>query len=323
MVVWLDPMCHRLVVDVLERLLDDPRARGAFLLRAEMDPPWGIRVEDEAPLTVLVVARGTAVLHADTPVPLAAGDVALVRGPAPYAVTDADSSEPDIRVLPGQGCHDPDGRLLDEEMAQGVRTWGNARHGATSMLIGTYLAESEVGRRLLSALPRAAVLRSHEWRSPLAAALAEEVPRDEPGQTAVLDRLLDLVLVTAVRSLFARDGGPQWYAAQADPVVGRALRLIHHEPAHPWSVSALALQVGLSRAAFSRRFTDLVGEPPMGYLTRWRLDLAADLLTEPDTTLDSVARQVGYGTGFALSAAFKRVRGVSPADYRRSLLRSA
>lgn len=307
----------------MERLLDDPRARGAFLLRAEMDPPWGIAVEDEAPLTVLVMARGEAVLHTDGALPLAAGDVALVRGPAPYAVTDADATEPDVRILPGQQCQDPDGRLLDEELAQGVRTWGNARHGETSMLIGTYLAESEVGRRLLTALPRAAVLRSHEWRSPLAAALAEEVPRDEPGQTVVLDRLLDLVLVTAVRSLLARDGGPRWYAAQADPVVGRALRLIHHEPAHPWTVATLAQQVGLSRAAFSRRFTDLVGDPPMAYLTQWRLDLAADLLVRPEATLDSVARQVGYGTGFALSAAFKRVRGVSPADYRRRLLRSA
>ena len=323
MVVRLTRICDRLVVDLLERLLDDPRARGAFLLRAEMDPPWGIRVEDEAPLTVLVMARGAAVLHAEHAVVLEAGDVALVRGPAPYSVTDPDSTEPRIRILPGQGCHDPDGRLLDEEMAQGVRTWGNARHGATSMLIGTYLAESEVGRRLLTSLPRTAVLRSHEWRSPLVPTLAEEMAREEPGQGAVLDRLLDLVLVTALRSLFARDGAPRWYAAQDDPAIGRALRLIHHEPARPWSVESLARQVGLSRAAFARRFADLVGEPPMGYLTGYRLDLAADLLAEPDATLDSVARQVGYGTGFALSAAFKRVRGVSPADYRRSLLRSA
>jgi AraC-like DNA-binding protein len=101
-----------------------------------------------------------------------------------------------------------------------------------------------------------------------------------------------------------------------DPVVGRALRLLHEHPAHPWTVAALASKAGVSRAALARDFTDLVGVPPMTYLREWRLTLAADLLREPTTTLDAVARQVGYGNGFALSTAFKRLRGLSPREHR-------
>ena len=134
----------------------------------------------------------------------------------------------------------------------------------------------------------------------------------------MLDRLLDLLLIAALRVWFARPDAdaPGWYRASADPVVGPALRLLHESPAEPWSVGSLAAQVGVSRAALARRFTDLVGEAPMTFLTGWRLALAADLLREPEATVGSVARQVGYGSAFALSAAFKRVRGISPAAHR-------
>jgi AraC-like DNA-binding protein len=98
--------------------------------------------------------------------------------------------------------------------------------------------------------------------------------------------------------------------------VGHALRLLHQEPSAPWTVASLAREVGVSRATLARRFADEVGETPMAYLTEWRLALAADLLREPDATVAGVARQVGYGTGFALSAAFSRVRGISPSEHR-------
>ena len=114
-----------------------------------------------------------------------------------------------------------------------------------------------------------------------------------------------------LRAWFARADAPPWYRAHTDPAVGRALQLLHHNPAHPWTVGELASQVGLSRAALARRFTELVGEPPMTYLTGWRLALAADLLREPGSTLGAVADEVGYSSPFALSTAFKRQRGMS------------
>jgi AraC-like DNA-binding protein len=187
------------------------------------------------------------------------------------------------------------------------------------MLTGTYKLHSDVSQRLLRALPTLLVLRAEELQSPFVALLAAEIGRNEPGQEAVLDRLLDLILIAVLRAWFARSDGhaPGWYRANADPVVGHALRLMHHNPAHPWTLAKLAQEVGISRPALARRFHELVGEPPMTFLTGWRIALAADLLREPGATLASVADQVGYGSPFALSSAFKRVRGVSPQQYRR------
>ena len=134
----------------------------------------------------------------------------------------------------------------------------------------------------------------------------------------MLDRLLDLLLIATLRAWFDRPGGdaPAWYRAQSDEIVGPALRLIYDDPARRWTVASLASEVGVSRAALARRFTELVGDPPMTFLTEWRLSLAADLLREPGATLGSVAHQVGYGSPYALSTAFKRSRGISPRDHR-------
>jgi AraC-like DNA-binding protein len=104
--------------------------------------------------------------------------------------------------------------------------------------------------------------------------------------------------------------------ANDDPVVGPALRLAHHTPQHPWTVAELAAACLASRAAFARRFPDLVGEPPIAYLTGWRLALAADLLREPDASVGSVAHRVGYGSPFTLSTAFRRHFGVSHPEHR-------
>ncbi|XUL91980.1 helix-turn-helix transcriptional regulator [Streptomyces galilaeus] len=148
--------------------------------------------------------------------------------------------------------------------------------------------------------------------------LMEEMVRDEPAQEVVLDRLLDLLVIAALRAWFSRPEAeaPAWYRALADPVVGRALRLLQDAPAHPWTVASLAAKAAVSRAALARRFTDLVGEPPMSYLTVWRLALAADRLRDTDDTIAAIARDVGYGSAFALSSAFKRVYGVSPQEHR-------
>ena len=203
----------------------------------------------------------------------------------------------------------------------GVRTWGNSPDGATVMLTGTYQLEGEVSQRLLRVLPAVLVLRDGDWDCPLIALLADEIAKDEPGQEAVLDRLLDLLLIAVLRAWFARPDAraPGWYRAYGDPVVGRALRLMYHNPARPWTVAALADATSVSRASLARRFKDLVGEPPMTFLTSWRIALAADLLREPGTTIGAVATQVGYASPFALSAAFKRVRGISPRQHRAAV----
>jgi AraC-like DNA-binding protein len=311
-------------MDAVVGLLDGPRARGAFLLRSSMDPPWALRIQDEAPLTLVAIVRGHAWLlpaGADAaPLLLRAGDVAVVLGPEPYVVADDPGTSPQAVIHPGQRCTTPDGSPLDAMRDLGVRTWGNAGDGATAMLTGTYAVEGEVSRRLLRALPPRLVLRAAEWSCPVVPLLVEEVGKDQPGQEAVLDRLLDVLLIAVLRAWFDRPDAeaPGWYRASADPVVGPVLALLHHEPARPWTVAELAREAGVSRALLARRFHELVGEPPMSFLTGWRIALAADLLLEPGATVGSVAHEVGYGSAFALSAAFKRVRGVSPSAWRAS-----
>jgi transcriptional regulator GlxA family with amidase domain len=133
----------------------------------------------------------------------------------------------------------------------------------------------------------------------------------------VLDRLLDVLVVDTLRTWYEQeaDGSP-WWEAHHDPIVGAALELIHDFPERAWTISTLARSVGTSRANLARRFNERVGEPPITYLTKWRLSLAADLLSQPASTVTSTARTVGYGSPFAFSTAFKRRYGVSPHQHR-------
>lgn len=303
-------------MDPLADLLDGPRARNAFLLRSVLNPPWSLRIQDEAPLTLVAVVRGEAYVlpPAGDVTRIGPGDIAIARGPEPYTVADDPRTPPQVVIQPGQRCETPVGEEL------GVRTWGNDPDGETMMVTGTYEFAGEISRRrLLDALPPLLVLGADQADGVLTGLLAAEIVKDDPGQEAVLDRLLDLLLITTLRAWFSRPeaAAPAWYRAYGDPIVGRALRMLQNNPAHPWTVASLAQATNVSRAALARRFNELVGQPPMAFLTRWRLDLAADLLCESDAPIGTVAQQVGYGSPFALSTAFKRVTGLSPQQHRR------
>ncbi|KAA8879826.1 AraC family transcriptional regulator [Nocardia colli] len=306
-------------MDALASLLEGPRARGAFLMCSLLKPPWSLHIQDEAPLTVVSMVRGGAwvMLGQNSPRQLCEGDVAIFRGPDHYTVADDPATEPQIIIHPGNVTKTPDGEVLCETLSLGVRQWGTDADGATMMVTGTYESAGAASQRLLRALPPVIVLQRGDFDTRLLDILVDEAIKDEPAQGAVLDRLLDMVLIAALRAWFARNDAPAWYHAYSDPLVGKALRLLQHNPAHGWTVASLAEAVGVSRAALARRFTDLVGEPPMSFLTEWRLALAADLLAESDATIESIARQVGYGSAFALSTAFKRHFGVSPRDHRQ------
>jgi AraC-like DNA-binding protein len=306
-------------MDAVVGLLDGVRARGAFVLRMMLDPPWSMRIQDEAPLTLICQTHGTAAIVGDRTgtVWLQAGDVALTRGTEHYVFADDPATAPMVVIHPGQRCTTLAGEDLRFEMSLGVRTWGNSSSGSDRSIICAYEGHSEVSSRLLDALPTVVVLRAADWDTRLVDLLATEAGRDGSGQEAYLDRLLDLLLIAVLRIWFDREeNAPPWWHAEHDPMVGQSLRLIYNNPAHPWTVANLAAAVGSSRAVFARRFTELVGEPPIAFLTGWRLALAADLLRTSQTTIASVARQVGYSTPFALSSAFKRAYGVSPNTHR-------
>ncbi|AJE38734.1 AraC family transcriptional regulator [Streptomyces nodosus] len=148
--------------------------------------------------------------------------------------------------------------------------------------------------------------------------LSRELVQTEPAQQIVLDRLLDLLLVLAIRRDFRRSStAPCWYRASADPRFGAALHAIHENAAHPWTVPELAAISGLSRAAFARLFREALGQAPMQYLTEWRMTLARDHLRTDDRTLAQIADAVGYGSPFAFAAAFRRHHGQPPGTWRQ------
>ena len=308
-----------MVVDPIGALLDAPRAKDAFLLRATMAPPWALRIQDEAALTVVAMTRGSSVWsRSDETFALGTGDVVLLTGPTPYDVADKAGRPPFAIVQPGNRPESPSGEPLSVPLTQGVRRWGNSPDGPDEMLVGNYGQVGEAGHRLLAVLPETVVLRADEWRTPLLPLLLEEMNRDEVGQASLLDRLLDALVVAAVRqwALTGGDRPPVWLDAASDPVVADALRLLHDRPAEPWSLVSLGRAVGISRAALARRFRDRVGESPMAYLAGWRMALAADRLREGTDTVARIAGEVGYLSPFTFSNAFKRVYGVSPTAYR-------
>jgi hypothetical protein len=150
-------------------LLDGVRARGAFVLRMMLDPPWSMRIQDEAPLTLICQTRGRAAIVGDTSgtVWLDAGDVALTRGTEHYLFADDPETRPMIVIHPGQRCTTRSGDDLRFEMSLGVRTWGNSSSGSDRSIVCAYEGHSEVSGRLLDALPAVLVLRAHEWDTPL------------------------------------------------------------------------------------------------------------------------------------------------------------
>lgn len=308
-------------MDPLTALLDAPRAQGAFLLRVTMTPPWAVRVQDEAPLSVVAMTAGSACYVPGTgdPVRLCAGDLLLIARPDPYLFADDMARPPQAVIHPGGRCETPAGANLELPTHHGVRTWGNASMGRDAMLVGTYQSVSEVGSRLLRALPPVLLMRAADHRPGLIDVLADEINGEGIGQASLLDRLLDGLTVTAIRHWASSPAAdpPGWLRGGTDPIVGAALDLMHEQTARPWSVASLAQHVRMSRAGFSRRFVASVGEPPMAYLTSWRLALAADRLRQDDVPVFRVATEVGYTSPFTFSAAFKRHYGVSPLAYRQ------
>ncbi|ARQ67952.1 AraC family transcriptional regulator [Streptomyces marincola] len=304
-------------MDAVSELLAGVRARGAVFRRTIMRPPWALRMAAGTPVTLATMLRGHAwiVPERHPPVRITEGSIAVVRGDVPYTVADDPASTPSLTVTDADYCPGAEG----VERAPGPdRTCGTPAEGSAVLLSGAFEREGELSERLLRALPAVLVVPADDSPHTSVEMMAAEVARDRPGQQLVLDRLLDLMLVSALRSWFddPEADAPGWCRALEDPVVGAALRLLHDAPAHPWTVAELATRAGVSRAALARRFTALVGEPPMTYLTGWRIALAADLLRQTEHTVGTVARQVGYANAFALSVAFKRVRGTRPSDHR-------
>jgi AraC-like DNA-binding protein len=219
--------------------------------------------------------------------------------------------------------------VLELEREQVSDRYEILRHGAggahTTMICGALRCTHPAARNLIDALPETLVidaLRSPQmdWMQSSLRLIAAECGERRPGGEAVITRLGDILVVQAIRAWIETDPTARtgWLGAPKDRHIGRALALIHRDPAHDWTVPSLARQVAMSRSAFAARFTELVGEPAMRYVTRWRIYVAMDALKQQDTSLAELASRLGYRSEAAFSRAFKRVIGVSPGAIRRN-----
>ncbi|MFV0253165.1 MAG: AraC family transcriptional regulator [Beutenbergiaceae bacterium] len=311
-------------MDLMAEVLAGVHSHEAVLHRSVLAVPYGLHVDERSPLTVIVVLDGPAWVELGDGqrhqlgcgiVHLVTGDLA---GAEPYLLTDAPGSPVRYRI-DRSGAARVDGEPLPPPTDQVRCLVEPIEPGEPSATVisGNYSLSAGLGRLVRNGLPPLASVRVPET-SALISLLEAELDSGRPGQQAVLDRWLDLLLATAIRSWFTDERtGPAWCLARTDPQVGPALAAMHRAPQQRWTVASLARQAGSSRSAFSARFSDLLGQAPMSYLTELRMDLAVDLLRRDDASLSAVAQAVGYADQFGFSAAFKRHRGLSPSMVRR------
>jgi AraC-like DNA-binding protein len=315
-------------MDVLTDALTAMRTGPTRSARTEVRAPWGLRFPAVGGTTFHALLRGRCwILPPDgEPVAMAPGDVVFLRHGSTVSLAD-DPASPLTDFRPA-GWRP--GQVIGRVDVPGP--------GERSLLIcGAYQLGRNRPHPLLTALPDLLHLRAGEGPGLAAtvALLGEELEESRPGQDGVVPALVDAMLLLILRTWIDRvsgagvDGGTGrtggsadtrlsgWPRALTDPAIGAALVGLHDDPARAWTVAELGDRAGLSRSAFAQRFTELVGEPPLSYLTWWRMTLAGRLLRESDKPLSAVAQQVGYSSEFAFAKAFKREFGIAPGRYRR------
>ena len=309
--------------DPLGATLHQLQLAGTLYCRADLTAPWGIDIpalDDCMILHVVTTGRCWLEVGDDEPVLVEAGGVALVPHGAGHVMRSAPGA-------PATPLFDIPVETLSER-SERIEHGGGGEPTQTLCVVVRF--DQVAAARLVAQLPR--VLRVDAWtaedddwlRSTLRF-LAREARDLRPGGEAVLTRLADILVVQLIRRWLDTAPEPEtgWLAALRDPHLGRALAALHQAPAHPWTVAELAEVAALSRSAFAARFTDVVGEPVMRYLTRWRLQLAREQLRKGDEPLVVLAERCGYRSEAAFCRAFKREFGLSPGRARREAAAAA
>lgn len=327
--------------DPLSDVLRAVRFRGALFYDVEAPEPWVAEAPPSSELAPVLmpdaehliefhgVVRGAcwAARTGEPAVRLEAGDVVLF----PHGDAHVLSSRPGLRAtaqdaaagVPGPGASLPLSLRVDERGAVIART-GAAAPGSSHVICGFLGLDARPFNPLLGALPRLLTLSDaaagSSWTLSLLTSAAAESARRSPGSEAVLARMSEVLFVEAIRryaaTLPAAAGG--WLAAMRDPEIGKALALLHAHPARPWTLETLCAATRLSRSVFHERFAHLTGVPPMQYLLKWRMQLAARLLRDTTTKVLRIALDVGYESEAAFARAFRRVVGVTPGAWRRT-----
>lgn len=305
--------------DVLSNVLGTLRLQQARYCASDLSAPWGIRFGARNNPIFHVVDRGAAWLRLpdDVPQALVGGDVVLLAHGHAHSLTD----------VPERPVVDVDFDMHPQiKHGGGPASWGGG--GARTLLVcGEFRLEGPTFHSLIAELPACLILRAgdaSEWLTMALRLLAHEAMGIEPGSELILGRLVEVIFMQCIRG-WLRSGGADpnarqgWLWALRDAPIARALSLMHQNSSQEWTAEELGRQVGLSRSMFCARFAHAVGEPPLTYLTRWRMQLAAArLLTTPAEPLKSVAAAAGYRSEAAFNRVFRRFSGQPPAQWRAS-----
>jgi AraC-like DNA-binding protein len=298
------------MTDALGEALHLLRMSGTFYCRTELTEPWGLTMPDMADcLWFHVLTNGRCEIEVDGKITeLEPGDVLLVPGGQGHRLfSAANAPTPLVTTLPH----------TFETNNYAILQHGNG--GAiTHLVCGAVRFDHPAAKHLVTVLPHVVHVRQADDMHATIDLMAAEARNLRPGGEAVITRLADVLVIQTIRSWLANDPAARtgWLGALQDQQIGQALALIHRDPAQPWTVERLAHQTAMSRSAFAARFTDLVGEPAMRYVTRWRMHVAMSRLQDKDSTVSEIARGLGYGSEAAFSRAFKRIVGVSPGQAR-------
>lgn len=311
------------LMDVLSNVLKVTNLTTHVLGAREFIAPWGVDIDAQANATVHIVKRGACWLKCgDHPaIRLNAGDVVLVSTGQAHSL----SSDREMRDL----------ESYSDAIARSQGATVLPRRGNTDIAVeptilqgASYQLSEEAAHPLLSLLPEIVRLPADQTQDDselytLLRLIGQETGKREAGSELVVPRLIDALFVYILRTWLRTqpEGTGGWLGALRDPQIRKALALIHDSPQAPWTVESLARSVAMSRAAFAKRFTDLVGEPPLAYVTRWRMDLAAKFLRESMEPVSRIAGRVGYISETAFAKAFRRRRNVAPGQYRYRRIR--
>lgn len=297
-------------MDLLTHILDTVRLKSSLYCRSELGSPWGLHFLPQscAVFHVLYAGNGCLRIQGDSALrPLHAGGVVLLPGGEEHFILET----PDAPVFHNL--------RLDQWGDCALMRWSD--RPTAVLLCGTFDFAHPEMFPLLKQLPDVLYIPYEEGSTlnRILALMAAEAEAARPAREIVLRRLADILFIQIIQRWVELEGINQcgWLGALHDPVIQEALRLIHTQPAHPWTVASLAQAVACSRSAFAERFSARVGEAPMTYLTRWRMQRATLLLREqPALQIAEVAAQVGYHSAAAFSKAFKREFGVAPRTYQ-------
>ena len=304
-------------VDPLGEALHFLRMSSVFCCRSDVTAPWGVAIppiDDSLMFHIVTAGRCWLEVPGAEPRLLQPGDFALVPHGEGHRLVHE----------PGAPC-DP---LFDLPREAVSERYEILRHGgggaSTNLICGAVRFDDPIARHLVSMLPRliamdASAAPEQEWMHGALRFMAAETRQLRPGGEAVVTRLADILVIQAIRAWMDEDPAARsgWLGALKDRQIGRALALVHREPAHPWTLAALASAIGMSRSAFAARFTDIVGMPAMQYVARWRMHIALARLRSHDEGIAALAGRVGYQSEAAFSRAFKRFVGVAPGAVAR------